>query len=91
MRPPSKGVTGTRLKRFSTRPEYATASSNRLSDASPANSTASAAAVPTNGPAKAIRASCATDSGASLSSIQAPTKGMKVGAPTSSPSRRADT
>jgi hypothetical protein len=88
-RPPSKGVTGTRLKRLMKKPALASASSSGLCCCSASTSTATAPSVPTKGPPKAMRASCSTDIGCSFSSIQAPTKGMKVGRPTLSPERRA--
>jgi hypothetical protein len=87
-RPPSNGVSGTRLRRLIRKPTYASARSIELSVASAIAKHTAAPAVPRIGPARPTRASASASSGICFIPTTAPRNGTKIGAVALIPSRR---
>ena len=88
-RPPSSGTTGRRLNRFRKKPRYASARKKSLPATSPIARHTAAPRLPRTGPARPTRASATALSPRDLAAMNAPKKGMKVGALALMPSRRS--
>ena len=88
-RPPSSGVTGSRLKRFRKKPVKASACHRSLPVAAAIGRHAAAPIVPRIGPARPTRASASALPPSDFAHTTAPRKGMKTGALASTPSRRS--
>ena len=88
-RPPSSGVTGSRLNRFRKKPVKASACHRSLPVAEAIGRHAAAPIVPRIGPARPTRASASALPPSDFAHTTAPRKGMKTGALASTPSRRS--